>query len=73
MRSLCGFEGTSNLFTSGFDKKIKKQIQKDNLLKEFGVNLKIGALRLGKKFLFVSGNGEIIHLFLCLKDKVYSK
>jgi hypothetical protein len=61
------------LFTSGFDKKIKKQIQKDNLLKEFGVNLKIGALRLGKKFLFVSGNGEIIHLFLCLKDKVYSK
>ena len=70
MRSLCGFEGTSNLVTSGIDKKIKKQIQKDNLLKEFGVNLKIGALRLGKKFLFVSGNGEIIHLFLCLKDKV---
>ena len=70
MRSLCGFEGTSNLVTSRIDKKIKKQIQKDNLLKEFGVNLKIGALRLGKKFLFVSGNGEIIHLFLCLKDKV---
>ena len=70
MRSLCGFEGTSNLIMSGFDKKTKKQIQKDNLIKEFGMNLKIGALRLGKKFLYVSGNGEIIHLFFCLKDKI---
>lgn len=67
------FEGTSNMIMSGFDKKTKKQIQKDNHLKEYGTNLKIGALRLGKKFLFVSGNGETIHLFLCLKDKIEYK
>lgn len=56
------------MIMSGCDKKVKKQIQKDNLLKEFGINLKMGALRLGKKFLFVSGNGEAIHLFFCFKD-----
>ena len=56
------------MIMSGCDKKIKKQILKDNLLKEFGINLKMGALRLGKKFLFVSANGEAIHLFLCFKD-----
>jgi hypothetical protein len=58
---------------SGCDKKIRKQIQKDSLLKEFGINLKIGALKLGKKFLFVSGNGEVIHFFFCFKDNTENK
>lgn len=65
---LLGFESSLNLIMTGFDKKIKKQIIKENHKKEYGINLKLGCLGLGKKFLLVSANGDNFSVFLCFKD-----
>ena len=39
---------------SGTDRKIRNSITRDNNIKEYGVNLKLGCFRLGKRFMFVS-------------------
>jgi hypothetical protein len=48
----------------GCDKKVKKEILRSNHMKEYGVNLKLGCLRLGKRFLLISYNAEILRVFL---------
>lgn len=54
IKSIRTFGAQTNPITAGGDKKVKKNIQKTNLLHEFGSNLKLGCLRLGKRFLMVS-------------------
>lgn len=48
----------------GCDKKVKKGIQRSNMVKEYGVNLKYGGLRLGKRVLSIAYNGEILRVCL---------
>lgn len=54
IKSILTFGAQTNPITVGVDKRIKKSIHKTNSLHEFGSNLKLGCLRLGKKFLYVS-------------------
>ena len=43
-----------NSFTPGTDKIMKHILNKDAQKREVGINLKIGALRLGEEFLYIS-------------------
>jgi hypothetical protein len=42
------------ILSESSDRKYKSMMQKDNLKKEFGNNLKLGSFRLGRAFLYVS-------------------
>jgi len=67
---LAGFETPTCMIISGFNKNIKKQMMKEHHRKEYGKNLKLGSLALGKQFLLISNNKHKILLFYCCKEKV---
>lgn len=56
-QNLFTFGSQNNLILTGCDKKVKKSIQRSNMVKEYGVNLKCGSLRLGKRVLSITYNG----------------
>lgn len=51
------------------DKKTKSSILRENHKKEFGNNLKLGCLRLGKGFLYVSYYGNYVRVALFAPKK----
>lgn len=53
-----------DLLMDVFDKKTKAMVIKDNLKKEFGINLKFGCFRLGKAFLYISGYENYLRVAL---------
>lgn len=56
--SVGNFNAGQMYMPAGIDKKVKMGIQRDNLRREYGYNLKLGSLRLGESFLFISYNGD---------------
>jgi hypothetical protein len=67
MASLVSFESSLNIYLVGCDKKTKKSINRANSIKDYGANLKLGSLRLGARFLFVSSQGGRLNVFSCQK------
>jgi hypothetical protein len=64
LHSLTTFCSQNNTILMGCDKKIKKGIHRSNSVKELGVNLKCGGLRLGKKVLYISLNADVLRVCL---------
>jgi hypothetical protein len=57
LSNIVAFCSQNQMILMGCDKKVKKNIMRSNQIKEYGVNLKLGCLRLGKRFLAISFNG----------------
>lgn len=55
----------------GCDKKVKKNIQRSNQVKEYGTNLQLGCLRLGKRFLLVSYDADVLRVLLYYEDSIH--
>ena len=53
IRNMASFCSQNNPVLTGCEKRVKKVILRDNGLREYGVNLKLGCLRLGKRFLLL--------------------
>ena len=57
----------TNPILTGCDKKTKKGVNKSNAFHEYGSNLKLGCLRLGKRFLFISFANKEMRIAYCYK------
>ncbi len=62
-------KGGIRTYVQGTDKKIKAEMNRDNLFKEIGTNFVIGGLRLGNQIVFINLNPESfeIEIIIVLK------
>lgn len=51
-------KGGVRTYVQGTDKKIKSEMNRDNLSKEIGTNFVIGGLRLGGQVIFINLNKQ---------------
>ncbi len=50
----------------GTDKKIKAEMNKENVVKEVGTNFVVGGLRLGNQLVFISLNPETYDILVII-------
>jgi hypothetical protein len=70
LETVANFNAGQMYLPTGIDKKIKAGLLRDNFRREYGYNLKIGSLRLGEGFLFISYNEDnsVFRVFLLEKE-----